>query len=75
MIKILCDRCGAEIKPGKIGYVALNFRETLRGALMADNPYEAAHFCPACMEGIADYIFDSPKSEKTETPTKEERGG
>lgn len=41
MIKILCDRCGAEIEPGKIGYVALKphqndaVRWALRGGCRA----------------------------------------
>ncbi len=72
MIKILCDRCGAEIKPGKIGYVALNFREMPRGDFVADNMFENFHFCSACMDGIADYISNPGKNEKSETPTKEE---
>ena len=72
MIKILCDRCGAEIKPGKIGYVALNFRETVGGEFAAANMFESFHFCSACMEGIADYITNPPKNEKAEVATKEE---
>lgn len=71
MIKILCDRCGAEIKPGKIGYVALNFRESLGGEFAAANMFENFHFCSTCMEGIADYITNPPKNEKAEETTKE----
>lgn len=72
MIKIICDRCGAEIKPGKIGCIALNFRETVGGEFVAANLFEDFHFCSACMEKIADYISNPAKSEKAKTPTKEE---
>lgn len=75
MIKIICDRCGAEIKPGKIGYVALNFRESLGGALAAANMFEDFHFCQNCMEGISDYITNPGKKEKADTLAKEVRGG
>lgn len=72
MIKIICDRCGAEIKPGKIGYVALNFREVLGGEFVANNLFEDFHFCSTCMEGISDYITNPGKNEKAEIPTKKE---
>ncbi len=72
MIKIICDRCGAEIKPGKIGYVALNFRETVGGGFAAANMFEDFHFCSACMEKIADFITNPAKNEKAEMATKEE---
>ena len=72
MIKIVCDRCGAEIKPGKIGYVALNFRETPGGEFAAENLFEDSHFCPTCMERITGFIINPERDGKAEGATKGE---
>lgn len=57
MVKILCDRCGADISASKkIGYIAWNFREGLGGELMQENAFENSHYCPGCMEKIGSYI-------------------
>lgn len=52
MIKVVCDRCGNEIKDGNIGYIAINWRDMPNGDLLYDNPHEDKHFCAACMKEI-----------------------
>lgn len=56
MIKILCDRCSAEIKGCNIGYIAINWRDMPNGDLLYDNPHEDKHFCGSCMKEIEEFI-------------------
>lgn len=85
MIKTICfcDRCGREIEQGeRIGYIAMNYRETWDGDLLDGNQYENNHFCPGCMdeiktfvegEAIKDVPFVAEPAEETEsTETPEE---
>lgn len=62
MIKVICDRCGAEMADSfPIGYISLNFKEGLRGDLMLGNPLENNHYCLGCMNEIQKFI--KPKLE------------
>lgn len=57
MIRILCDRCGADISNShKIGYIAWNFKEFVMGDLLQENAFENKHYCADCMERIYDFI-------------------
>ena len=56
MLKVICDRCGKDISDsGKIGYIALNFRESVGGAVVQENPMKGQHFCASCMEDIQEF--------------------
>lgn len=70
MIKIICDRCGTEIAPKKIGYVALGFRETPSGELVTGNQFEGFHFCSECIEKINAFISFKETSSSKETGDK-----
>lgn len=62
MIRVICDRCGVEMRnESRLGYISWNYREGADGELKADNPLEACHFCPVCMEDIMEYIMDPRK--------------
>lgn len=62
MIKILCDRCSAEIKGCNIGYIAINWRDMPNGDLLYDNPHEEKHFCESCMRAIEKFVLKKQKS-------------
>ena len=67
MIKVVCDRCGAEMgAKGNIGYVALNYRDGLKGDLERDNPLEDKHYCPICMIKIESFIKSEPETKREE---------
>lgn len=52
MIKVNCDRCGAEIDPnGMIGYISWCFKQGVDGDLEM-NELEGKHFCERCMDEI-----------------------
>lgn len=70
MRKIICDRCGAEITGNRIGYVAVNWRETRDDLLMQDNPYEHMDFCECCMLDIT--FFIDKKKPEDEDPEESE---
>lgn len=57
MIRIVCDRCGGVIPtPGKIGYLAWNFRDGIDGDMLGDNVLEDKDFCESCMKAVHDFI-------------------
>lgn len=62
MIKIICDRCGSEIKEGNIGYIATNWRSMADGSLLGDNPHEEKHFCSYCMKEIEEFVIKTPEN-------------
>ncbi|MCI8801069.1 MAG: hypothetical protein HFH88_14850 [Lachnospiraceae bacterium] len=57
MIRIVCDRCGREIPvPGRVGYLAWNFRNGHGGDLIGENVLESRDYCEICMGTIFDFI-------------------
>lgn len=58
---IKCDRCGAEIEEGNLGYVSM-LKRGEGGDLCGDNPFEKMDFCPDCMDKIAQFVSDAPKT-------------
>ncbi len=62
MIKIVCDRCGREIRDGNVGYIATNWRSMADGSLLGDNPHEQKHFCASCMKKIEDFVIKIPEN-------------
>lgn len=65
MIKIICDRCGKTItEEQEIGYIAWNFRESIRGELLHENEFEGKHYCPDCMDEIHAFISGGESSTK-----------
>lgn len=76
MIKVNCDRCGAEIDPnGMIGYISWCFKQGVDGDLEM-NELEGKHFCERCMDEIMAMIqrhvnWGTQKKEY-ETPVIEE---
>lgn len=63
MIRILCDRCGADISNShKIGYIAWNFKEFVMGDLLQENAFENKHYCSDCMNQIHDFISHKAES-------------
>ena len=70
MIKLICDRCGAEIKDqNRIGYVSVNYRLGIDGELTDENPFEYFHFCPKCITEITSF---ATKAEEEKKPEKQE---
>ena len=52
MIKVTCDRCGADMDPnGMVGYISWCFKEGVDGDLGA-NDLEGNHYCERCMDEI-----------------------
>lgn len=58
---IKCDRCGAEIEEGNLGYVSMLKRDP-EGDLCGDNPFEKMDFCPDCMDKIAKYVSEAQRT-------------
>lgn len=64
-----CDRCGKELPLGgdaRIGYIALNWRDSQNDDLIDGNLFEKMDFCEACMEDIRSYIESFPLAVKPE---------
>lgn len=73
MIKIICDRCGADIgMSGKLGYIAWNFKTGIDGDLMQDNTFEDSHFCTTCMNQIRAFIKTGSEENKPNPETAKE---
>lgn len=53
MTKIICDRCGQEIK-GRPGYIAFGIKNSVKDPKIF-YPYE---FCEKCIEKIKEIIID-----------------
>ena len=69
MIKIICDRCGAEIEENEnIGYVTINLRDGLHGNLLNDNPLEQNHYCVECMDKIYKFVMAEPVKDPAPEP-------
>lgn len=63
MLKIVCDRCGRDIPmPGRIGYIALDFKEGMNGSLSGENPFEGKDYCDACMDDVRKFIQAAPQA-------------
>lgn len=76
MIKVNCDRCGAEIDPnGMIGYISWCFKQGVDGDLEM-NELEGKHFCERCMDEvmamIQRHVNWGTLEEKHEAPVIEE---
>ncbi len=72
MLKVMCDRCGAEIlPPGKIGYLNVNFREEIGGPVLQENPLKGKHFCEGCIQSILETV--NTKKEKTNVKPSRKR--
>lgn len=82
MIKVNCDRCGAEIDPkGMIGYISWCFKQGVDGDLEM-NELEGKHFCERCMDEIMTMIqkhvswetqkkeYEAPVIEEVKKPRK-----
>lgn len=82
MIKVNCDRCGAEIDPnGMIGYISWCFKQGVDGDLEM-NELEGKHFCERCMDEIMAMIqrhvnwetqkkeYEAPVIEEVKKPRK-----
>lgn len=82
MIKVNCDRCGAEIDPnGMIGYISWCFKQGVDGDL-GMNELEGKHFCERCMDEIMTMIqkhvswetqkkeYEAPVIEEVKKPRK-----
>ena len=82
MIKVNCDRCGAEMAPnGMIGYISWCFKQGVDGDLEM-NELEGKHFCERCMDEIMTMIqrhvnwgtqkkeYEAPVIEEVKKPRK-----
>lgn len=78
MVKIYCNRCNKELdRNNKIGYIALNYRQSYRGDFVGDNQYEDMDFCTECMDALKAFLAGTPAEhpakheESTETSLKQ----
>lgn len=63
MIKVVCDRCGAEIKADeKPGYISIRFRNSAEGDFITENPFKYRHYCVACMGKVEEFIMSDPET-------------
>ncbi len=78
MIRILCNRCGADITTGKaFGEVMVKLHESPD----FDTPFkwvagenDDEHYCEECVKEIAQFVHTPPKTEQgTESPPPRER--
>lgn len=71
MVKIYCNRCSKELdRNNKIGYIALNYRQSYQGDFIGDNQYEDMDFCTECMDDLKAFLAESPE-EHPKTPLKQ----
>lgn len=64
-----CDRCGKELPlrgDARIGYIALNWRDSQNDDLIDGNLFEKMDFCEECMDDIRSYIESLPLTVKPE---------
>lgn len=62
MIKIICDRCGAEMKENEeVGYVAIGVNSNpLSNDVMYNSGVITNHFCADCINKIKDFMKSEP---------------
>jgi len=79
MIKIICNRCGADLTAAKeVGYIAM-IHKTAQEKLLSggvrriteNNPFDEDHYCENCMEEIKGFIVTAPTEHKEESVGKE----
>lgn len=84
MIKILCDRCCAEIgEHENVGYIAIGtVIDKMSGSdiMIKGAEFSDCHFCLGCMEKIKEFIRQEEKEEETKSspappiaPTEKQR--
>lgn len=78
MIKILCDRCGAEIRRGEnIGTIRIRRRRFLGNVAEASGPNEldGKDYCSSCLDAVKDFLSGYQEEPGQPHPSKIDRGG
>ena len=75
MLITICDRCGKQLPDrSKVGYVAVNWRQTYAGDFEMSNPYEKWDLCEDCMKKITLLIDGTIDVDLEPAPLPEEEG-